>query len=125
MPSAARKSREIKSGLSLDLLEHTIGRHVELSNQIHTSNAEKENAIAAQNIITDAIAALGRDPFLSNNNNIPSSLLFSHDNNEGQRFREELVRRYPMIVAQIYRGYDKPIPSIIPRSDDSSFDGEN
>lgn len=128
--SSVRNGEETKSGLSLDCLEHTIGRHVELSNQFNTSfqvksplSPEQENAIAAQNIITDAIAALKRDTFLPNNN-IPSSLLFPHDNNEGQRFRDELVSRYPSMLAQLYRGYDKPIPSIIPRSDDLPSDGE-
>ena len=128
--SSVRNCQETKSGLSLDCLEHTIGRHVELSNQFNASfqvksplSPEQENAIAAQNIITDAIAALKRDTFLPNNN-IPSNLLFPHDNNEGQRFRDELVSRYPSMLAQLYRGYDKPIPSIIPRSDDLPSDGE-
>lgn len=128
--SSVRNGQETKSGLSLDCLEHTIGRHVELSNQFNASfqvksplSPEQENAIAAQNIITDAIAALKRDTFLPNNN-IPSNLLFPHDNNEGQRFRDELVSRYPSMLARLYRGYDKPIPSIIPRSDDLPSDGE-
>lgn len=128
--SSVRSGQETKSGLSLDCLEHTIGRHVELSNQFNASfqvksplSPEQENAIAAQNIINDAIAALKRDTFLPNNN-IPSNLLFPNDNNEGQRFRDELVSRYPSMLAQLYRGYDKPIPSIIPRSDDLPSDGE-